>query len=286
MLSPTNLRDWDVIVINTSGGKDSQAMLDEMVTRAKAQGVLERVVLVHADLGRAEWDGTTEIVIAQAAAYGLENRLYIRARPQGDLVQQIRDRAATLKAKGSTAAAWPSNKTRYCTSDQKTGQCAVILTHLVGLVRAMGVQVDPSGPVRVLDCLGLRAQESSARAKKAEFKHSPSKSNGLRAVYVYHPILAWTEAEVWERIRWAGTPVHRAYSLGMPRLSCVFCVFAPKSALVIAAKHNPKLFAEYLDLETVAGDFRHGFSLTEVADALANGEADGVTAADAAGWNM
>ena len=64
-----------------------------------------------------------------------------------------------------------------------------------------------------------------------------------------------------------GVEYHKAYDLGMPRLSCIFCVFAPKAALKIAAKHNPELYNEYCRVEEKIGHtFRKGFSLSELKD--------------------
>ena len=291
--NPSNLGDWDLIVINSSAGKDSQALLSHMVKAADAQGVLDRVVVVHADLGRVEWAGTKALVYTQAAAYGLDGRTFDVARPQGDLIQQIKDRAAMLERTGRKGTpAWPDSKNRYCTSDQKRGQCAKVLTLLVDEIRRSGLAIDTTGPVRVMNCLGFRAQESRARAKRAPLEWNGAASNGKRHVWNCHPILAWSEAEVHARIDASNVPSHPAYHLGgkrwggMPRLSCVFCVFAPKSALVIAAKANPNLFAEYRALESIAGTFRHEFSLAEVAQAIEAGDDAQVTAADAAGWNM
>jgi len=56
-----DLTTVDVILINTSSGKDSLVMLDEVTRLAFLQGVLDRVVAVHADLGRSEWPGTREL---------------------------------------------------------------------------------------------------------------------------------------------------------------------------------------------------------------------------------
>lgn len=47
-----NLQDYDVILVNTSGGKDSQTALDVVHKMAVEQGVADRMVAVHADLGR------------------------------------------------------------------------------------------------------------------------------------------------------------------------------------------------------------------------------------------
>ena len=77
------------------------------------------------------------------------------------------------------------------------------------------------GPhVHVVNCMGLRAQESSARAKKAPFERNARLSNTKRTVDNWLPIHDWTEAQVWELIRSQGLPYNYAYDLGMPRLSC------------------------------------------------------------------
>jgi hypothetical protein len=39
----------------------------------------------------------------------------------------------------------------------------------------------------------------------------------------------------------------------MPRLSCCFCIFSPRSALLLAAKHNPELLAQYVAVEKQIG---------------------------------
>ena len=56
------LTDYDLIIVNSSGGKDSQAMLDYMVELADQVGYSrDKMVVAHADLGRVEWDGTVAV---------------------------------------------------------------------------------------------------------------------------------------------------------------------------------------------------------------------------------
>lgn len=42
-------------------------------------------------------------------------------------------------------------------------------------------------------------------------------------------------------VEWAGRLLAAHADLGMPRLSCCFCIFSPRSALLLAGKHNPGL---------------------------------------------
>jgi len=269
-----SLADYDLVLINSSAGKDSQAMLDLLVTQADSEGISrDKLVVVHADLGRVEWQGTRELAEKQAAHYGL--RFEVVRRPQGDLLQQVEDRAAALAAKGKNAPPWPSSSARYCTSDQKRGQVKRLVTQLTNELQAAGI-----ARPKILNCLGIRAQESAARAKKESFSiEDKTFSNGKRRVDTYYPIFAWSADQVWARIRQSGVEHHPAYDIGMPRLSCVFCVLAPKSALVLAAQHNPDLAREYEAVETRTGySFQNGLSMTEVIAAAET--ADQVVAED------
>jgi 3'-phosphoadenosine 5'-phosphosulfate sulfotransferase (PAPS reductase)/FAD synthetase len=298
------LERYDWIVVNSSAGKDSQAMLHEICRQASALGILDRVVVVHADLGRVEWKGTRELAEEQAKFYGV--RFVVVRRKQGDLLDHVRARAAKLRADGKLAPAWPSSTARYCTSHHKENQVAQVLTQLVEETRS-GASPWPSSTaryctsdhkrgqvataitalvkerpardgrrVRVLNCMGLRAAESSARSKKLPFQLNANQTNGKRVVHTYLPIFGWSVAKVWETIKASGCPSHYAYELGMPRLSCCFCIFAPKNALMLAGKHNPELLAEYVKVEQEVGSkFRVELPLAEVKAALDRGEEPG-----------
>jgi 3'-phosphoadenosine 5'-phosphosulfate sulfotransferase (PAPS reductase)/FAD synthetase len=134
-------------------------MLDYVVELAGAE-LRDRIVAVHADLGRAEWKGTRELAEEQARHYGL--RLEVVA---------AKDLLASVEARGM----WPSSKQRYCTSDHKRGPILTVITKLVAEKR-----LELGRPVRVLQCIGLRAEESTARAKLAVFERNERATNGRR----------------------------------------------------------------------------------------------------------
>ena len=235
-----DLTTYDWIVLNTSGGKDSQVMLDVVVAEAKAQGVTDRLVAVHCDLGRVEWEGTRELAVAQVAHYGL--RMEVVARPQGDLLDHV-------EAHGM----WPGPSTRFCTSDHKRGQVYKLLTKLC---RETGIKrADRGGRrVRILNVMGLRAQESCMRSAKLPFSLDEKATNDtVREVYEWLPLHAWTEDQIWERIRETGVPHHPAYDAGMPRLSCSFCIMSPRAGLVRAAQLRPEMAQTYADVEVRIG---------------------------------
>lgn len=265
--------DW--IVVNTSAGKDSQVMLDVLVKRARDEGLADRLVAVHADLGRVEWDGTIELAKEQADHYGV--RFLSEARPQGDLLEQIEERGK-----------WPSRSCRYCTSDHKRGQIGKVLTRLKAETWAtMKANGEQKRPVRILNCIGIRAQESRDRAADSPL-HIDARQSGewnAKLVVRWYPIFDWTEEQVWERISNIETRHHYAYDLGMPRLSCVFCVFAPKWALLIAGRENRELLDDYVRVEQKIGHtFRQNFKIEEIQAALDDGVAVGTE--DVKNWDM
>lgn len=296
-----DLTSYDWIVISSSAGKDSQAMLDYVTELTTAAGVLDRVVVVHCDLGRVEWKGTADLAEDQAARYGVR---FVKVwRRQGDLLEHIErmgffprpatryctsdhkrgqilraftqltneKRSGDLLEQVEARGMWPSPKQRYCTSDQKRAQVHRLYT-------ALSKTTNSKKPVRILSCQGMRAEESPARAKRTPFQRDDRASNGRRIVDNWLPIHSWSVQEVWSRIKAGKTAdlVHPAYALGMPRLSCVFCIFAPKSALMIAGRHNPQLLQEYVDVEKKIGHrFRVDLSLAEIQEAIAKGENPG-----------
>jgi 3'-phosphoadenosine 5'-phosphosulfate sulfotransferase (PAPS reductase)/FAD synthetase len=120
--------------------------------------------------------------------------------------------------------------------------------------------------VRILNVLGLRAQESPHRALLDPFSPDARASNAtVRLVDQWLPIHSWTPAHVWQRITEAGTRPHPIYAAGMPRLSCRFCVLASRSALVLAARLDPGGAERRAQMEERTGHtFRHGLPMRAI----------------------
>lgn len=252
------LAAYEVILVNSSAGKDSMASLEVIATEAARQGVLDRVVVGHADLGRAEWAGTRELAREQAERYGL--RFFVVSATGPDLLERVERRGM-----------WPSAAQRWCTSDLKRGPLRRLMTELVREHRERFGEKR----VRLLNVMGMRAQESPARAKRPALRVDESASNGRREVSDFLPLHDWPVEQVWERVHASRIAdlIHPAYAAGMPRLSCRFCILAPRSALVLSARLNPELAREYLRVEQATGHrFRMDCSIAEVIEAARSGE--------------
>jgi len=249
-----DLKEFDLILLNTSGGKDSQTLLDVVTRQARELDILDRCHAVHAIL-EEEWDGTLDLVKEQVAHYGIP--LHLVKRPQGSLLDQVRARKM-----------WPSSTARYCTSDHKRGQVSKVITELVA--------AHPSHRPRVLNCLGLRAAESSARSKKVAYQLDQRHTNSRREVWAWLPIFDLSLDQVWEIIRESGVRSHWVYAAGMPRVSCCFCIFAPRAALIRAGQLNPELLERYVQVEReINHTFRKDLSLVSIQQAVNAGEQPG-----------
>lgn len=239
---PTQIQDLisrgAVFVANHSGGKDSQAMyllLRDLVPR-------EQLVIVHADLGEVEWAGAIEHIKATTAGEPLHV-----CRSRRTLLQMIAERGM-----------FPSPQQRQCTSDLKRGPIERTIRGLVAERKARG----DAGWNLVVNCMGMRAQESPGRSKLVAFKPNPGNSKAGREWYDWLPIHELTTDEVFARIAAAGQKPHPVYGLGMSRFSCVFCIMAGEADLKTAARlaterpellNDPHLYRKYVGLERSTG---------------------------------
>ncbi len=240
-------------------------MISHVARLAREADVIDRVVVVHADLGRVEWPGTSELAEAQAQHFGL--RFMRVSRVQGDLLQHI-----------EKLGKFPMPTQRFCTADHKRAQIYRAFTMLADDARdRLASKAAAEGckftrPIRILNCVGLRAEESPGRAKRPEIARDPKPSGRRKVVHTWLPIQGWTEAEVWAACRASGAPMHPAYAAGLPRASCVFCIYAPESALQVAGLAHPALLAEYVAVEARIGHtFKRHLSLATVQWDLTNG---------------
>ena len=80
------------------------------------------------------------------------------------------------------------------------------------------IKEQPSKKINLIHrILGIRAEESSNRAKLGRINQYTKKRIN------YHPIYFWTECDVWEYIDRYKIPVCELYDLGLSRIGCVVC---------------------------------------------------------------
>lgn len=236
-MKPTNLKDIEALrdkgalfVVSHSGGKDSQAMY-LLVTSIVPH---DQIKVIHAPLGKVEWKGVIKH-IEDTINHPLHfSKAIWKDGSDKDLFGQIRDRGR-----------FPSKGQPFCTSGLKIGPIEKVIKRWA----------KETGAPIVVNCTGIRAEESPNRANMVPFQFMPKKSlkRGGRDWYDWKPIFNWTTEEVFKYIEEKGQKPHFAYALGMSRLSCCVCILAKEEDLRISAQHNPELFLEYMDLEKEIG---------------------------------
>lgn len=239
-----------LFVVNHSGGKDSQAMRLHML----ALGVpSSQIVSVHADLGAVEWAGAVGHILATS-----KEPLHICKAPKTLLGMVEHNQRRHAAAGTPEKPVWPSPSQRQCTSDLKRGPIERTIRGLTRERQAKGIE----NWGLVVNCMGMRAQESASRKKLVPFQFSKRNSKAGREWYDWLPIHEWTEAQVFGAIAAAGQRPHRVYELGMRRFSCVFCIMATEEDLKTAARlatehpellNDPHLYRKYVSLERSTG---------------------------------
>lgn len=180
----------------------------------------DRRLVIHADLGRAEWESTPAMVERLAGLAGLP--LTVVRRSAGDLFDRWAQRFENGKRRYEALETynligpWSSASLRFCTSEAKAH---VIGPHLARTLRGQAI----------VNVLGIRRDESTARSKAPEWKAdgryaAPGNAHGTHMM-LWHPIVHWSTEEVFTAHRLLGVPLHEAYTChGTTRLSCRFCV--------------------------------------------------------------
>ena len=101
--------------------------------------------------------------------------------------------------------------------------------------------------------MGLRADESCARAKRSAWTFNKRNSKAGRTWYDWLPIHDWSLDQVKDAIKAVGQHVHPVYNKGMTRLSCSFCIMASTDDLRRAAMLRPELYKRICDKEREIG---------------------------------
>lgn len=216
--------DGAIFYVSHSGGKDSQAMYSLI----KQVIPSTQIVVVHADLGEVEWED-------------VQDHIQENTDHKVNVVRANKTFLGMVEKRGM----WPSSAYRQCTSDLKRGP---IFKFIRNDLKVRNATV-------AINCMGLRSQESTARAKKIPFNYNQMQSCNnrvIRHVYDWLPIFHFTTEEVFETIRAARQKPFWAYEKN-ERLSCVFCIMGCVNDLRHGAEQRPELFKKYVELEKKIG---------------------------------
>lgn len=195
-----------------------------------------QLLVIHATLGEVEWEGALDLAQRQAAEASLP---FIVAKAPKTFLELVEHRFRTYP----NAPAFPQASNRQCTSDLKRDP----------IMREVRRYAKAHGFTRIVTCMGLRAAESTKRAKMTTWSRSARGSKAGREWFEWLPIHSLSTDEVFSTIRQAGQEPHWAYASGNERLSCVFCIMGSANDARHGAIQRPELFEQYVEIEKRTG---------------------------------
>ncbi len=221
------VRSGALVAVNHSAGKDSQAMtivLSRIVPPAQ-------LVAVHAPLGEMEWPGTVEHI--EATLPGGVPLIFAPVASGRSLLDRVAERGM-----------FPGIRQRWCTAEHKRGPIERELRRYL--------KAHPRFGGRLVNCLGLRRDESAARAKRLPWRRNERMSVAGREVFDWLPIFQLSTDDVFRVIRRGGQSPHWIYR-HLSRCSCSFCIFSSPEDLRRAAALRPDLYRRYCETERRIG---------------------------------
>jgi 3'-phosphoadenosine 5'-phosphosulfate sulfotransferase (PAPS reductase)/FAD synthetase len=268
-------RDYDLILVAFSGGKDSTACFLQLLESGVSTAKIE---LWHNDVdGRSshlmDWPSTPEYCRAFAEAFGVP--IYFSWRLGGFEREMLRNNTPTApiqwenpdKTIGTTGGKGPKNtrlKFPQVSADLSTRWCS---GYLKIDVASSAIRNQPRfDGKKTLVISGERAEESPCRARYKPFEPDRTTSK-TRTVDRFRPVHAWKEQQVWDIIRKYKVRPAPAYRLGWNRLSCRACIFGQKNQWASLRAVDPKGFQTIADYETRFGYTIHRqYSVIELAN--------------------
>lgn len=136
-------------------------------------------------------------------------------------------------------AMFPSKRRRWCTELLK-------VVPIREFMRGLGEDA------RIVSVVGIRAEESEARARYPEWEPHPPGMSGLD-VETWRPLLAWPFADVVAIHKRHGLAPNPLYLWGAERVGCWPCVYARKSEIELIARRDPERIRRLRVLEQRVG---------------------------------
>jgi 3'-phosphoadenosine 5'-phosphosulfate sulfotransferase (PAPS reductase)/FAD synthetase len=134
-----------------------------------------------------------------------------------------------------TKGMFPSRVRRFCTQGLKVKPAQDFL-------RPLGDSI--------VNAVGIRAQESAARALMLEWEHS-----GAFGCEVWRPLIDWSEEDVIAIHQGHGVKPCRLYlEQGATRVGCYPCIFSRKAELRAMSNYSPERISILADLEKAVGE--------------------------------
>ena len=269
------LNEYDHIIVSLSGGKDSVAMLLDVMERCDAAGIpRDRIEAWHQDVdgsqeGEAFMDWPVTPSYCEALCRVLGVTLYFQWRIGGFEREMLREDCPTAPARfqlpdgtigtvGGERGRGTRRKFPQVSADLTVRWCSAYLK--IDVARR-AIANDPRfRNKRVLYLSGERAEESAARscylpseAHATNLAPVGKRPRFFRQVDHSRPILRWKEAEVWAVLERHRINPHPCYWLGFGRASCRFCIFGDAHQFATGKALAPQAFRKILDYETEFG---------------------------------
>jgi len=225
------------IVVSVSGGKDSTAMSSYVVRnygryRNLTNQGFPRIIFVWADTG-LEWedaeDQARKVVDRLVALYpslaGEDGTFPFYAVQKRNAAGMLTTLLEQIEARGIT----PDDGNRWCTSEFKTAQVNALIKRLWPVQphratteeqkRAYGI-IEAGPPLKILVAIGIRAQESWARAVNRFGSEGASKSAAKGGKPKKEKRRAWTDPDEFMSFNESASarPVGKARAAGGARL--------------------------------------------------------------------
>jgi len=237
-----------VLVVNISGGKDSTEMLRQLVYRYPSLPIYA----IYADTGFEHVKPVSAEAWCAQQCVDLGVPFYVVRNPNKTYLQMVERRRM-----------FPSPSNRQCTSDLKRDPIQKWIRQNSQAGRFLHGKV-------IINCTGIRAQESAARAKQRPLKREARLCAAGRVVWNWMPIFRRTLVEVLDNLEAADLPLHPVYSYRgnggyLRRFSCRVCIFSTDADLCAIHEHDLEAFNLVADLEVRIGfTMRSGRSLRQI----------------------
>ncbi|TDE15280.1 phosphoadenosine phosphosulfate reductase family protein [Dyadobacter psychrotolerans] len=210
-----------VLVINFSGGKDSCAMLAYLCEKYPDT---EKHV-VFADTG---WEHKDAESWSRGIVESFGLHLNVARNPNKTFLEMVVRRKM-----------FPGMQTRQCTSDLKRGPIQTWIRQNVT-------------DKLVINCMGIRSEESPNRKKAKHLSRNKSMTNSRRTVWDWNPIKDWNSDQVFNYLKMHNIPLHPVYKY-LSRFSCRVCIYMSAHDVHQVKINDPEAFKIIEHLENQIG---------------------------------